>query len=1062
MFGDSSFLQETAAGDKHLSSELSKSKHKVPGAQADDSELSEEMAWSVDEWNFDPFKLRAEPADQQMTTRSKSMLSQGTSSLKQPKYAAAYDPGEDVAVSRPALNSKSAAVCQVDGCDARLSGLKEYHQRYKICEFHLKVPSIVREGVKQRFCQQCGRFHDLASFDGDKRSCRARLQRHNARRRKKGESQQQATSKVAGAKRQATGRNSSSSSTTIAPAAVADTYMPAVPEATSTSAGGDQAEVKLEPLDSHWGSAKSFGDAALDDALADILQEGIGEREMLDKQGDPNGMFGSSFLEPSAVTSSYGSQPMPLGGGQNLRPCITTGMQGNQNMAASTGAGVQSMPYPGTMQQQQQIMQQLDMARQQGYQAALQEQGVGAMPGMLPPLPGMDHFTGFQPSAQQQQQQQMQQAAAMFQMQQGNLSAFDAARHMLMPDFSQAQAQYQAEEQLTRMSTKLYSCTPAHLPPDIKQTLVNLLGCSTNGVDGYIRPGCVHLTLNALLGDNADEVKGLGVREAVARLTAGRLKRFWGAETMLVQLNDELALVKDGEVQHVLSSSGSRGVFPHVRSIQPVCVSNAEDSTVILRGSNITAAHNAVLCRCQGRYISAMVVPPESEDAQQTPFNEALKLRLPAGSRQGAVQIEVARGGYLCEPKPVLVLADEQAVAEVRQLGKGRHPGVDVDAVLLDFDRVLEFLNNIRCIDLGINEPRRSYNRADIAAIAVTARRLLLLACTMGWPAVARMLLSLVSMDTNGDASAVVDKLDAMVPGDLNLLHAIVRTNNVELLDEMLTWGINSNHQWDATVSGPRGITPLHLAALLPSDDMLDLLTDMCPGALEAWSELRAADGHTPLDFAALSKHHEYTTLVEQKLAGELPESEDEFEFDPETGELLDSSSGAAAGNADPAIDQQQPCSVAEAVKNGKPAAVGSSTDPRSLITSEGSSERSECPSAWSTAGSSVGTSDELAKGSKLRQRHVGNDSREQQHQQQMEAAMAAASAKADNVTTISKGGKEASGIYDDYYVDCELYGIRVAPTVFDIRAALFSASLIGMVGAGTLFLRYYVEYFMD
>ena len=71
---------------------------------------------------------------------------------------------------------------------------------------------------------------------------------------------------------------------------------------------------------------------------------------------------------------------------------------------------------------------------------------------------------------------------------------------------------------------------------------------------------------------------------------------------MQVQLNDELALVKDGEVQHVLSSSGSRGVFPHIRSIKPVCVSNAEDSTVILRGSNITAAHNAVLSRCQGEY----------------------------------------------------------------------------------------------------------------------------------------------------------------------------------------------------------------------------------------------------------------------------------------------------------------------------------------------------------------------------------------------------------------------------------------------------------------------------
>ena len=48
-----------------------------------------------------------------------------------------------------------------------------------------QVSSIIREGKRQRFCQQCGRFHDVTSFDGDKRSCRARLQRHNARRRKK-------------------------------------------------------------------------------------------------------------------------------------------------------------------------------------------------------------------------------------------------------------------------------------------------------------------------------------------------------------------------------------------------------------------------------------------------------------------------------------------------------------------------------------------------------------------------------------------------------------------------------------------------------------------------------------------------------------------------------------------------------------------------------------------------------------------------------------------------------------------------------------------------------------
>ena len=74
---------------------------------------------------------------------------------------------------------------QVEFCDRDLTTSKEYHQRYKICEFHLKLHSIVREGARQRFCQQCGRFHPLDAFDGDKRSCRARLERHNARRRKK-------------------------------------------------------------------------------------------------------------------------------------------------------------------------------------------------------------------------------------------------------------------------------------------------------------------------------------------------------------------------------------------------------------------------------------------------------------------------------------------------------------------------------------------------------------------------------------------------------------------------------------------------------------------------------------------------------------------------------------------------------------------------------------------------------------------------------------------------------------------------------------------------------------
>ncbi|GLI70461.1 hypothetical protein VaNZ11_015371 [Volvox africanus] len=75
-------------------------------------------------------------------------------------------------------------MCHVQGCHRSLQGLRDYYQRYKICEHHLKVSSVLKDGVPHRFCQQCGRFHPLSEFDGDRRSCRTMLQRHCHRRAK--------------------------------------------------------------------------------------------------------------------------------------------------------------------------------------------------------------------------------------------------------------------------------------------------------------------------------------------------------------------------------------------------------------------------------------------------------------------------------------------------------------------------------------------------------------------------------------------------------------------------------------------------------------------------------------------------------------------------------------------------------------------------------------------------------------------------------------------------------------------------------------------------------------
>ncbi|XP_022893936.1 squamosa promoter-binding-like protein 14 [Olea europaea var. sylvestris] len=53
--------------------------------------------------------------------------------------------------------------CQVEGCEADLSGAKAYYSRHKVCGTYSKSPTVIVAGLEQRFCQQYSRYH----IDGD-------------------------------------------------------------------------------------------------------------------------------------------------------------------------------------------------------------------------------------------------------------------------------------------------------------------------------------------------------------------------------------------------------------------------------------------------------------------------------------------------------------------------------------------------------------------------------------------------------------------------------------------------------------------------------------------------------------------------------------------------------------------------------------------------------------------------------------------------------------------------------------------------------------------------------
>ncbi len=58
--------------------------------------------------------------------------------------------------------------------------------------------------------------------------------------------------------------------------------------------------------------------------------------------------------------------------------------------------------------------------------------------------------------------------------------------------------------------------------------------------------------------------------------------------------------MRGGQVLHVLSASGSKGVFPRVETLNPICVLDSAPDTITITGTNISAQDNFVLCRCQG------------------------------------------------------------------------------------------------------------------------------------------------------------------------------------------------------------------------------------------------------------------------------------------------------------------------------------------------------------------------------------------------------------------------------------------------------------------------------
>ncbi|KAK9824970.1 hypothetical protein WJX81_000184 [Elliptochloris bilobata] len=373
----------------------------------------------------------------------------------------------------------------------------------------------------------------------------------------------------------------------------------------------------------------------------------------------------------------------------------------------------------------------------------------------------------------------------------------------------------QPEALPTRLAVRLFGPELGQLPAGLLVGLARWLAAPPACVDTCARGGS-QLTLQAHVTlDVAERVRAGGAVAAVQHLATEALT-IWTSHAVLMQAGDQACLVRGGGIAGVwqLAGAGTAPATlgfappPAVEAVNPaVALAGGAGAEVELHGKGLHEPDVRLLARTDGAY-----VPAQAEAIAK----DQLRVRLPAALPAGLIWLEAERGPLLGTPRPLLLLPEgcQELAGEVaRLLAGGDAQGAD--ALLVDLGLVLRSRAERGALgDMHVPP-------TDGFAIQ-SVRRLLALACDAGAPALAAFLLPEAASSGAGPRGSALDKVGtinaATQGGDgLSLLHRAVRSGSAAMVDALLSFGCSQGFCWRADVRGPRGLTPMHLAALSPA-----------------------------------------------------------------------------------------------------------------------------------------------------------------------------------------------------------------------------------------------------
>lgn len=826
-------------------------------------------------------------------------------------------------------------MCQVDECRADLTSAKDYHRRHKVCEAHSKTTKAVVGNQMQRFCQQCSRFHPLSEFDEGKRSCRRRLAGHNRRRRKTQPTDVASQLLLPESQENAANRTQDIVNLITVIARLQGGNVGKLPSIPPMPDKDNIVQIisKINSINNANSPAKSPPSEVID-LNASHGQQQISVQKatkVIDKQTVPStmdlltvlsGALGASTPE----TNTSQSQGSSDSSGNNKSKSHSTEPACVVN---SHEKSIRSFPAAGMLRSNsthgspdrdnhpflslQLFGNTVDIpAKMDTTNKYLSSESSNPMdersPSSSPPITHTFFPTrSVNEGARHPRIADYGEDAATVEN--------SATRGWCAPplelfkdserptengsppnptyqscyastsgsDHSPSTSNSDGQDRTGRIIFKLFGKEPGSIPGNLRDEVVNWLKHSPTEMEGYIRPGCLvlsmYLSMPAIAWDELEE----NFLRRVSSLVQDSDLDFWREGRFLVRSDNQLVSYKDGMTR--LSKSWRTWSTPELTLVTPIAVVGGRKTSLVLKGRNLTIPGTQIHCTSAGKYISKEVLcsayPGTIYDDSGL---ETFDLPGEPDLTIGRCFIEVEnrfRGNNF----PV-IFASSSVCQELRnleaELEDSQFHDVSSDDQVHDSRRsklreqVLHFLNELGWLFQKVSAyaPSTKSDVSDSEFIQFSTarfRHLLLFSNERDWCSLTKTLLDILSKRSVVSAELSQETLEML--SEIHLLNRAVKRKSshmVRLLVQFVVFCPDNSKLYPflPNYPGPGGLTPLHLAASIDdAEDIVDALTDDPQQiGLSCWHSVLDDNGQSPETYAKFRGNDLYNELVAQKL----------------------------------------------------------------------------------------------------------------------------------------------------------------------------------------------------